>query len=240
VRLAADVKPQFGPTLPELVAERLGTLPPRLRVIAGAVVAALVAVALLAALRGGASSFGARAQGVAFSFSYSGLRREPAPPGDAALFTSRTRSGRLVARLSVAPLELPRHAGNVTGIEPVFAADYMRSFASANPGAVLDGAAPTLVDGIAGYDFTYTRRIAGETYYGRVIFLTPSTAPGVRAGVTVSLLAQPFSSGIITPGSGGLAGALYEPGQGGVGVMFQPSGRLALPLASFRLAAAPG
>jgi len=235
VRLAADVKPEYGPTMPDLLASRLGTLSGRWRAAAGAVVIVVLAVALIEALRGGPAGFAASEPGVAFSFSYSGLEREPAPPGQYVQLASHTAAGRLVAQLAVGPLELPAFAGNVIGVEPVFVAGYMREFAARTPGVVLQSAAPTLVGPTAGYNFTYTRTIAGEEYFGRVIFLTPSTAPGQRRGVVVSLLAQPFLSGIITPGSGGLAGALYEPGQGGVGVMFQPSGTLSLPLATLRV-----
>jgi hypothetical protein len=67
-----------------------------------------------------------------------------------------------------------------------------------------------------------------------VILLTPSES-GDRNALLITMLAQPVRAGIIGPGAGALAGALYEPGQGGVGVLFQPDGLLSLPLATFRL-----
>jgi hypothetical protein len=230
VRLAADVKPEFGPTMPQL----LGGVPRWLRAAAALIVAVAVLVVVLDELRGGSSSISGGGRGVSFSFSFNGLVRETPPPGHYALLESHTRAGRLVAEIDVAPLRLPPYAGNVIGIEPVVAANYMRAFAARTPGVVLQSAAPTLVNGTAGYNFTYTRVIAGLTYFGRVIFLTPSSAGG-RDGVIVSLLAQPVLSGIIAPGASALAGALYEPGQGGVGVLFQPAGTLSLPLATLRV-----
>jgi hypothetical protein len=234
VRLAADVKPQFGPTLPQLLEARIGGVPRRLRPIAVAIVALIVAVVLIDGLRGGASTISGGAPGVSFSFSYSGLVREATPPGQYALLASHTATGRLVAQIEVGPLRLPPYSGNVTGIEPVLSANYMRAFAARTPGVTVQSAAPTLVGGSPGYNFTYTREIAGLTYFGRTIFITPSVASG-RRGVIVSVLAQPVLSGIIAPGARALAGALYEPGQGGVGVLFQPAGKLSLPLATLHV-----
>ncbi|HEX2704006.1 MAG TPA: hypothetical protein VHM72_11330 [Solirubrobacteraceae bacterium] len=234
MRLAADVKPEYGPTLPDIFELRLGGVPKRLRSIAAAVIAVAVLITVLLVVRGGARSINGGGHGVSFSFSYAGLQRENTPPGQYVLLAAR-RAGRLAARITVGPLHLPDYAGNVIGIEPVIAANYMRAFAVRTPGVVLQGAAPTAVDGTTGYNFTYTRRIAGSDYYGRVIFITPP-GPHPRQGLTVSLLAQPVLSGIIGQGKSALAGALYEPGQGGVGVLFQPAGLLSLPLATLRVA----
>jgi hypothetical protein len=233
MRLAADVKSEYGPTMPELLGARLGGVPNRLRTAVALTLGVVVVVAALAAVRGGASSISGGAGGISFSFSYSRLQREATPTGQFALLASHA-GDRLVAEIEVGPLSLPPHSGNVTGIEPVVAANFMRDFAARTPGVVLQSAGPTLVNGAAGYNFTYTRTIGARSYFGRVIFLTPSVANG-RRGVTVSLLAQPVLSGIIGPGKSALAGALYEPGQGGVGVLFQPAGLLSLPLATLRV-----
>jgi hypothetical protein len=233
LKLAARVKPEFGPALPELLQTRLGALPRRLRSLIMVVIAALIVIVVLETLHGAASSISDSEHGVSFGFSYSGLQRQPVPAGQYALLSAR-RGAQLVAELEVGPLRLPAYGGNATGIEPLVAANYMRTFAARTSGVVIQSAGPTLVNGTAGYNFTYTRTIAGATYFGRVIFLTPSA--GSRAGVTVSLLAQPVLAGIIGPGANALAGALYEPGQGGVGVLFQPAGLLSLPLATFYIA----
>jgi hypothetical protein len=233
VRLAGDVKPEFGPTLPDLLGARIGGVPKRLWSISAAVIALVVIVVVVASVRGGSSSISGGGAGVSFSFSYSGLQREPAPSGAYALLEAH-RGTQLVARIEVAPLRLPTYAGNAIGIEPLVAANYMRTFAARTPGVVLQSAGPTVVGGIAAYNFTYTQSIDGTTYFGRVIFATPSISHP-PSGLTVSLLAQPVTSGIIGPGASALAGALYEPGQGGVGVLFQPSGLLSRPLATLRV-----
>jgi hypothetical protein len=232
-RLAADVEPEYGPTLPDLLESRLGGVRRRLRVTAVAVVALVVLIVALVALRGGSSVVSGGGGGVSFSFDYAGLQREPAPRDSYVLLEAR-HGRQLAARIAVSPLVLPPYAGNVIGIEPLVSANYMRAFAAHTPGVVIDGAGPTVVNGAGGYDFTYTERLDGDTYYGRVIFLTPAV-PHARDGVTVSLLAQPVWAGIIGPGASALAGALYEPGQGGVGVLFQPAGLISLPLSTLRV-----
>ncbi len=235
MRLAGDVKPQFGPTLPDLLASRVAGLPKRARSAALAVLVVVAIAIALAAVRGHSSSLSGAGNGVSFSFDYSGLVREPAPPGDYALLDAHS-DGRLVARIALSPLTLPAYAGNVIGIEPLIAANYMSAFAAKTPGVVLQGAGPTVIGAVAAYNFTYTQRLDRSVYYGRVIFVTP-TVSHPRHGLVVSLLAQPVLSGIIGPGPSALAGALYEPGQGGVGVLFQPAGLLSRPLATLRVSA---
>ncbi|MGD0197005.1 MAG: hypothetical protein ABSC56_03720 [Solirubrobacteraceae bacterium] len=235
MKLAARVKPAYGPSLDELARARMVRVPRGARTLSALAVALVVVLAALVTLRGGSSSISGRAGGVQFSFSYSGLVRELPPRGDS-LLLARYKGHRLVAEIALAPLRLPAYHGAATGIEPLVAANYMRAFAARTPGIVLQNTGPTVLGATAGYNYTYTRTIDASSYFGRVIFLTPSLY-GARDGVVVSLLAQPVLSGIIGPGRSNLAGALYEPGQGGVGVLFQPAGLLSEPLATLRIAA---
>lgn len=233
VMLGARVKPEYGPTLPELVQSSVIRLPQRLRGATVVVAVGIVAIAVIALVRGGASVINVRAGSTSFSFSYAAMRREAPPSGQYALLVAQ-RGSKLVARLELGPLGVPGYPGYMSGLEPVLAANYIRAFAARTPGFVLQSEGPTSVNGLAGYNFTYSRPLDGTTYDGRVIFLTPHYS-GDRRGVTISMLAQPVLAGIIGPGPSALAGALYEPGQGGVGVLFQPSGLLSMPLATFRV-----
>ncbi len=232
MKIAAHVKSAYGPTLPDLARARFGTAHRGIRAAAGLIALCVAVVALVLVLRGGPATINASAGVVRFSFKYAGLRRERAPAGDA-LALARYQGSRLVAEIAVAPLRLPASAAQATGVEPLVAANYMRTLAAHTPAVVLQNTGPTIVNGLAGYNFTYKRRIGDDEYFGRVIFLTPADR---RAGVIVSLLAQPVLSGIIGGTASDLAGALYEPGQGGVGVLFQPAGLLSEPLATLRIA----
>jgi hypothetical protein len=219
--LGARVKPEYGPSLPELLESRAVRPGPRLRGLLALVAIVVVVIVGVSLARGGASLISRSVPGMSFSFSYASMQREATPPGQYALVEKR-RGSELVARLAVAPLPLPTYAGDISAL------------AARTPGFVLQSEGPTSVNGIAGYNFTYTQGIGGTTYYGRVIMVTQSQS-GERRGLLISLLAQPVLAGIIGSGRSALAGALYEPGQGGVGVLFQPAGLLALPLATLRL-----
>jgi hypothetical protein len=231
--LAVNVKPEYGPTLPELVQSRVVRLPGHLRGGLIAVALAVVVVAGIVITRGGASVLSVRAGSTSFGFSYESMRREATPPGQFALLAAR-RGSRLIARIEVGPLDLPAYTGFMSGLEPVVAANAIRSLAAHTPGFVLQSEGPTSVNGLAGYNFTYTRPLDGATYFGRVILLTPQYSAD-RRGLTIAMLAEPVLEGVIGPGRAALAGALYEPGQGGVGVLFQPAGLLSMPLATFHL-----
>jgi hypothetical protein len=231
--LGARVKPEYGPSLPELLESRAVRVGLRLRGLFVLVTIAVVVIVGLSLATGGASLISRSVPGMSFSFSYASMQREAAPPGQYALVEKR-RGSELVARLAVAPLPLPAYAGDVSGLAPVVMGNYVRALAAQTPGFVLQTEGPTSVNGIAGYNFTYTEGIDGTTYYGRVIMVTQHQS-GERRALMISLLAQPVLAGTIGPGRSALAGALYEPGQGGVGVLFQPAGLLALPLATLRL-----
>jgi hypothetical protein len=231
--VAAHVKPEFGPTLPELVQARVVRLPAHLRSVLVAIALGAVIVAGVVLARGGAKVLSVRAGSTSFGFSYESMRREAAPRGQYALLVAR-HGATLVARIEVGPLGLPAYAGDMSGLEPVVAASTIRSVAARAPGFVLQSEGPTSVNGLAGYNFTYTRPLDGSTYYGRVILLTPQYS-GDRRGLMIAMLAQPVLAGVIGAGHAALIGALYEPGQGGVGVLFQPSGLLSMPLATFHL-----
>jgi hypothetical protein len=231
--LGARVKPEYGPSLPELIRSRVLRVPRRLRGALGVVAVGIVAIAGAALVHRGASVINVRAGTTSFSFSYASMRREAPAAGQYALLVAR-RGPKLIARLEFGPFGVPPYGGYMSGLEPVLAANYIRAMAARTRGFVLQSEGPTSVNGLAGYNFTYTRPLDGATYEGRVIFLTPHYS-GDRHGVTISMLAQPVLAGIIGSGPSALAGALYEPGQGGVGVLFQPSGLLSTPLATFHL-----
>jgi hypothetical protein len=233
MNLGARVKAEYGPSLPELFESRVVRVPRRLRALLAAVTIGVVVIAGLSLARGGASSVSRSVPGLSFGFAYSSMRLEPTPAGQYALLAQR-RGAQLVARIEVGPLRLPAYEGDFSGLAPVVMANYARALVAHTPGLVLQTEGPTSVNGVPGYNLTYTQALDGTTYYGRVILVTPSQSDD-RAALLIAMLAQPVLAGIIGPGAAALAGALYEPGQGGVGVLFQPAGLLSLPLATFRL-----
>ena len=204
---AIPLRPQWRPTLPELLAPRWRRVPrrgQRAAIAGGVLLLALIAGGVLAILPPGYSRGGSPS----FSFTYRGLSRAPAPPG-AYVQVRRLVDGRLDASFVVDPLELPPYPGSVTGELPFYAAGLIRDDERADPGFQLTGEGKSRINMVAGYSFTYVTVRAGETFYGREILLLPNV-PSVRRGVLMLLLERP--GGKLTSSTDmGLDGVLQNP-----------------------------
>jgi hypothetical protein len=209
--LSAPVKPEFGPTLGELVEPRLEVLPRRLRGFLIGVAIGFVVVAGALLITSAAPSADLNEGGVSFSFSYPGMSKAATPAGDF-IAVQTLSDGRIANSLTVGPWRLPPYFGEISGLAPALTANYLRGFALRTPGFDLESAGRTRIDGYAGYDFSYRRDFDGMTYWGMVVFLTPHLH-GDRQGVEISMLVEPALSGVKNPDDIGGAGPLYEPMQ---------------------------
>jgi hypothetical protein len=209
---APSVKPQYGPTLADLVTVRWRTAPAGLRALLVAVAAVLVvAVAAVVVLRPRSSSFVYRGPPVAFNLSYPGPLRVVAPPAGADMrIEARTASGELREWFEVDPLALGPYAGEVSGQLPVFATNYIAGLARRIPGFRLGSETKTRINLVAGYSVTYSGRIEGQLMYGRIVMLVPALT-GQRDGVILSMGIQPSASVDPSPDAVGSADVLEKP-----------------------------
>jgi|HigsolmetaAR202D_1030399.scaffolds.fasta_scaffold43764_2 hypothetical protein len=179
--MSSLVRPEFGPTLPELVGPRLRRLPRAAR-IALAVAAAAVATAVLALALGAGEEeqVVVAREGEPFNFIYRPPfeRREPRA-GEI------VRVGSATEFMAVRPLRLEPFRGDVAGMLPVHAAREQIRLARELPGFMwrFDGRAN--VNRIQGYEFSYQYRPDGRLTYGRRIYLLPT--PTSRVGVELVL-----------------------------------------------------
>jgi hypothetical protein len=104
---------------------------------------------------------------------------------------------------------LPAYFGQISGLEPVMMANYLRAFAARTPGFLLQSEGRTRVNTIPGYSFSYRRVLHGMPYYGRVTFLTPALS-GDRHGLILSMLVQPRLGAVAAPDAVGEVGVLSE------------------------------
>ncbi|HEY5196653.1 MAG TPA: hypothetical protein VIJ51_06465 [Solirubrobacteraceae bacterium] len=208
---APSVKPQYGPTLADLVIPRWRSSSVGLRsllVLAAVVVAAAAAVVIL---RPRGRSFVYRGSPVSFNLSYLSPLRVVAPPAGADMrIEARTSSGRLREWFEVDPLRLGPYSGQISGQLPVFATTYIAGLARRIPGFLLQSEAKTRINLIAGYSLTYSGRIAGQLMYGRVVMLVPALT-GQREGVILSMGIQPSASVDYSPDAVGSADILEKP-----------------------------
>ena len=182
------VKPEFGPTLPQLLAPRLARLPRPARLALGVVGAAVVALGVWLAVRPDPHIRHAVIRGsVAFNLRYpDSLQRVP---GAGDLLALRTASGaRFPASFMVRPLRLAAYRGDPSAqlaLQGTFLSDRLLE---REPGLILRDEGRTNINQIPGYQVTWQTKRGGKTTYGRDVMLLPAE-PGVREGVVIELVA---------------------------------------------------
>jgi hypothetical protein len=210
---APSVKPQYGPTLAQIVIPRwrrvsVGT---RGLVALGGVLVVALAAAAAVVLRSKTTSFVDRRAPVAFNLSYADPLRAVSPPAGADLrLEQRTPAGRLVAWFEVDRLALAPYSGQISGQLPVFASTYIAGLARRIPGFLLQTEAKTRVNLVAGYSITYSGQIAGGLMYGRIVLLVPALT-GQRNGVILTMGIRPNASVDYSPDAVASADVLQKP-----------------------------
>jgi hypothetical protein len=202
------LKPEYGPTLGELLAPRWHAASPRLRALALAAGLGLLALVLSAALtlenahysHGGAAPF---------SFSYRGLYRT-APGAGEYVRVQRPSHGRPLDSFAVGPLRLPPYTSSLSAELPLYAATYIAGLRHRYSRFVLRAEGKTRVNTVPAYTIAYTAQLAGgQTVYGRDILLLPER-PGARQGVRIVMLSLPTPR-VSTPLLVGTTGVLERP-----------------------------
>lgn len=178
-------KPDYGPSLKELLAPRLRTLAGwqrALLVLAAAAIAA-GAVALLIRSEAATDSYhqgvdDARARGltaIPFHFDYSSAMKLTRPPG-AYVRVERRLNDTLSARMTVSELEIGPQRGLLSGFMPIVATRYERNAARSYRGFRLAFEGRARVNEVEGYQFAFTARLErpGRTarqLFGRIVML---------------------------------------------------------------------
>jgi len=194
------VKPRYGPTLPQLVR----TLPRIGQAAVAALVAMLIAVAILIALRSRPDETHVVVRDlVTFNLAYGPqLQRERSP---AALFVlKRVRAGLFLDSYVVRSLVLAPYRGAVGGTLPLFSVGYLKRvrkrYRDAEP--VLEGR--TRINNAIGYQLVLRAKLGARTLYVRHLLLVPDEPEGERRGVIIELESTPAAG---TPNAVGIGNA---------------------------------
>jgi hypothetical protein len=190
--LAVPIKPEYGPTLGQLLSPRWRSASPLTRRVLTATGIGLLALAVGAALSLQNASFSHGGK-VSFGFAYRGLWKVAPEPGGYVRIERRRAGGALEDSYAVRPLVLPPYAGEQSGELPVYASGYIRELAGRDPGFVLRGEGKTRVNAVPAYQVLYTALVGGRPMYGRDVLLLPERR-GVREGVEIVMLTSPTAN----------------------------------------------
>jgi hypothetical protein len=194
------VKPQFGPTLQQLVA----TLPRALRVAVVALVALLIAGGALLALHARAGETQAIVRGpTTFNLVYGPQLERVSRPG-ALLALRRDRGGLFLDSYVVRPLELPAYRGAVGGMLPVYAGHDLDGLHRRYGAFEVEADGRTRINNAVGYQLVLRAKRGARTLYVRHMLLVPATPEGARRGVVVELESTPAAG---TPNAVGIGNA---------------------------------
>jgi hypothetical protein len=165
------VRPEFEPTLPALVRRRFGV---RERVTAGLVVGAVVLVAAAALFvrpRVDGVSTLVHSDDPAFNLVYANGALHEADPGTGELARLEGRRGRQSVTITVRPLTLPPHEGDVAhGLLPVYASGHIERLGRELGGFRLTAEHRTRINGAPGYEMRFQY---GDTTLGTDTMLLP-------------------------------------------------------------------
>jgi hypothetical protein len=183
------VRPEFGPTLPELLGPRLRVLPRAVR-LALVAVAALIVLLLLYALVLEPEPAARVKRGVivktpvGFNFAYrSPFKKETPQAPELARVGSETQS------FAVRELRLPAYRGDAVGFLPLYAATLETQMAKDLPGFVWRSDGRANINKQQGFEIVFQfRRPDGTLAYGRRILLLPNVL--ARQGADIWALAD--------------------------------------------------
>lgn len=206
------VRPEYGPTLPELVGPRFRALSQGARRgIVGGTIALLVLVLAVVVWRSTRDDLTAVVvrEPVAFNLAYppEALRRVDAK-APVALALEQV-AGREPIRATVEPIDLPPYQGDPSAALLERSSDLIAELRRTDPDFVLrqEGRVRANPD-TPGYAISYQTKLDGRTAYGQVVLLTPDVEPGdplPQQGAILRLLtvrspAVPNAAAVVTNG----------------------------------------
>jgi hypothetical protein len=188
---AIPLKPEYGPTLGELLAPRWRAASRRARALALAAPAIVLALVIGLALTLANARY-AHGGPVPFSFSYRDLYRA-APATGEYVRVQRRAHGRLEDSFAVGPLLIPSYTGSLRAELPLYSGTYIRELRRRYTDFAFDGEGVTEVGGVPAYGILYTARVEGHTLWGRDILVLPGR-DDPRAGLRIVMLTSPAAA----------------------------------------------
>lgn len=184
MRAVSAVRPEFGPTLPEVLGPWLERLSRPWRVVLATVAGAVVLAALWGAfLRPGDEHHVVIRDPITFNLIHEdGLRRVAAVAPEVLRLQGRGTS------FTVSPLALPAYRGETTGILPTYVEGLVPDMERRYPGFLRRYEGRANINKQQGYELVFQFRDGRKTRYGRRVLLLPTLTS--REGVDILMLAD--------------------------------------------------
>jgi hypothetical protein len=185
------VRPEFGPTLPELLGPRVRALP-RAAQVGLALLAAVVLVALVALIRRDTEDNRAHVvvrEPIAYNLVYPPSLQRVRPRSGETLRLETPTGTPAPQSFAVKPFRLPPYHGDSTGILTLLSANMIARMRSQYPGFVWRGDGRVNYNRQPGYEILFQAKIGGRTTYGRRTMLVPGGDAPPREGVDITMLA---------------------------------------------------
>jgi hypothetical protein len=185
------VRPEFGPTLPELLGPRVRALPRAAQIVL-ALLAALVVVALAVFVLRGAEDNRPRAivrEPIAYNLVYPTSLQRVRPHKGETLRLETPPGTAAPQSFAVKTLRLPPYRGDSTGILTLMSANMITRMRATYPGFVSRGDGRVNYNRQPGYEILFQAKIGGRTTYGRRTMLVPGDDPQPHEGVDITMLA---------------------------------------------------
>jgi hypothetical protein len=208
----AIVRPEYGPTLGELVVPRWRALG-RAGKAAAALAALVVVAAVVVAVRGSGDDLEdlIRSKPFAMSLGYNPALHEVAPhPGEVVrLETSPQRPDHQV--FVVRALRLAPYRGDVSAALMTASSTMVHHMHEADPAFLYRGEGRVRINKLPGYQISFTTKQDGHTVYGKRVLLVKDD-PGAREGADITMLAERSAAvgNVDAVGANGLLKAPYR------------------------------
>jgi hypothetical protein len=166
------VRPEFGPTGPELVRRRFGARGSRVVAVAAAAVVLAMAILIVARAGDGLTQLehGSAPQ---FTLLYPPGMVHRVKPGPGELVRLRSRRGNLRMVITVGRINLPAYRGSVSGMLPVFADRQAAQLARELPGFRFRTDGKARINDAPGYQLRYRAGPPSRRLQGTDVFVVP-------------------------------------------------------------------
>jgi hypothetical protein len=185
------VRPEFGPTLPELVGPRVRALPRAAQAALGLAAVGLVVLLVAVLLRDARDTrpHAVVRAPVAYNVLYAPPLERVRPRGRETLRLQTPTGTKAPQSFAVTPLRLPPYRGDATAVLTGMSATLISRMRATIPGFVWRGDGRVNYNRQPGYEILFQAKIGGRTTYGRRTLLVPGGDAAPHAGVDIIILA---------------------------------------------------